>query len=106
MRTSEPIIRDLSVGSGRTLRAHYSAGGQPTVTVALDGVQIAQLRYSEASASNRWAIHISHAGVQPILGLPALAGTVPEDLEGNRALAYAAVDDTLEGVHAWLRTHA
>ena len=106
MAGAEPLIeRELGLAGGQRLLGRYWLPQRPVVTVTHDGAELAQLDYGEASASNHWAIRIAHGDRETLLGMPALAGTVPEDLERDLSLAEAILDETLQAVGAWITAH-
>lgn len=82
------------VGHGE-LVARWRFPASPLIAIELGGRAWAQVDYFEASASVRWALEIKAPGHESVIGLPGLAGEVPEDLDEHEELRIAALDHSL-----------
>ena len=103
--TAAPRRRETVLHDGRKLEAYWQFPAHPMIALSLDDHPLGQVDYAEASASVHWALRLEHRGHEVVVGLPALAGQVPEELDADERLCSAALDHSLQAAADRLGEH-
>jgi hypothetical protein len=97
--------RVAKLADGRRLEARWQFPAHPMIALAVNGRALGHVDYVEASASVHWALRVEHRGHEVVIGLPALAGRVPEELDADEGLCVAALDHALRAAADRLGDH-
>jgi hypothetical protein len=88
--------RAMALTGHGELVARWRFPASPLIAIELDGRAWAEVDYFEASASVHWALEVKGPEHESVIGLPGLAGQVPEDIDEHEELRIAALDHSLD----------
>jgi hypothetical protein len=95
-RVSDDVrCRGVDLAGLGELVACWQFPSSPLIAIQLGGRPWAEVDYFEASASVHWALRVSGAD-RSVIGLPGLAGRVPDELDDDADLRVAALDHALD----------